>query len=81
MHRLLAYIQDQPIPVHLPSSDTSTTLRRLLTSHLDLRSSPRKSFFEWLRRFATDEREQERLDEFLADPVSAYQRLTLLTVG
>jgi hypothetical protein len=37
---------------------------------LDIRCSPRKSFFEWLRRISVDEREQERLDEFIADPVS-----------
>jgi hypothetical protein len=35
-----------------------------------LRASPRKSFFEWLRRLSTDERERERLDEFVAEPVS-----------
>ncbi|KAK4685770.1 hypothetical protein P7C73_g4378, partial [Tremellales sp. Uapishka_1] len=59
---------DQPIPSHLPP--VPTTLRSLLTNHLDLRAPPRKSFFEWMRRLSPDEREQERLNEFIADPVS-----------
>lgn len=62
---------DQPLPAHLPSQPT--TLRTLLTHHLDLRSPPRKSLFEWLRRLSKDEREQERLDEFISDPVSALR--------
>ncbi|ORY24115.1 putative NADPH-ferrihemo protein reductase [Naematelia encephala] len=61
-------IPGQPLPPHLPSPSSPTTLRSLLTNHLDLRCSPRKSFFEWLRRLSTEEREQERLDEFIADP-------------
>ncbi len=61
---------DQPLPSHLPPSDITTTLRSLFTNHLNLRSSPRKSFFEWLRRLSPDEREQERLDDFITNPVS-----------
>ena len=41
-----------------------------------MRCSPRKSFFEWLRRLSTDEREQERLDEFLADPDEIFTYAT-----
>jgi len=67
---------DQPLPAHLPSSETNTTLRRLLSDHLDIRCSPRKSFFEWLRRLSTDEREQERLDEFIADPDEIHEYAT-----
>lgn len=63
---------EQDIPPHLPSGPT--TLRTLLTHHLDLRQPPRKSFFEWLRRLSADEREQERLDEFLDDPVRRRRR-------
>lgn len=61
---------EQPLPSHLPPAGTPTTLRSLLTNHLDIRCSPRKSFFEWLRRLSTNEMERERLDEFIADPVS-----------
>jgi sulfite reductase alpha subunit-like flavoprotein len=67
--RISSAIPDQPLPLHLPPTGQTTTLRRLLTYHLDMRGSPRKSFFEWLRRLSGDEREQERLDEFIADPV------------
>ncbi|OCF33987.1 NADPH-ferrihemoprotein reductase [Kwoniella heveanensis BCC8398] len=61
-------LPEQPLPPHLPPKGSPTTLRSLLTNHLDIRCSPRKSFFEWLRRLSPDEREQERLDEFLEDP-------------
>lgn len=68
--RIRSSIPDQPLPAHFPPQDRTTTLRHLLAHHLDLRCSPRKSFFEWLRRLSQDEREQERLDEFISDPVS-----------
>ncbi|WVQ75346.1 NADPH-dependent diflavin oxidoreductase 1 [Cryptococcus sp. DSM 104548] len=61
-------LPEQPLPAHLPPSGTPTTLRSLLTNHLDIQCSPRKSFFEWLRRFSPEELEKERLDEFIADP-------------
>jgi sulfite reductase alpha subunit-like flavoprotein len=71
-HRV-ANTADQPLPRHLPRQ-TVTTLRRVLQRHLDLRAPPRKSFFEWLRRFSTEELEVDRLDEFIADPVSAISK-------
>ncbi|CAK9784196.1 riboflavin synthase domain-like protein [Cutaneotrichosporon oleaginosum] len=67
-------VPGQPLPAHLPSG--ATTLRTLLTHHLDLRCPPRKSFFEWLRRLSTDEREQERLDEFITDPDEIHDYAT-----
>ncbi|EIW68114.1 NADPH-ferrihemoprotein reductase [Tremella mesenterica] len=63
-----ALADDQPLPSHLPPKNQITTLRSILTNHLDIRCSPRRSFFEWLRRLSPDEREQERLDDFLLDP-------------
>lgn len=60
---------DQPIPLHLPRNKP-TTLRRILRDHVDVRQSPRKSFFEWMARFTDSDLERERLEEFLADPVS-----------
>lgn len=60
---------DQPIPLHLPRNKP-TTLRRILRDHVDVRGSPRKSFFEWMARFTESDLERERLQEFLADPVS-----------
>lgn len=70
--RVTSALPHQALPQHLPPDSRTTTLRRLLTHHLDLRASPRKSFFEWLRRLSADEREQERLDEFISDPVSIF---------
>jgi sulfite reductase alpha subunit-like flavoprotein len=67
---------DQPLPPHLPTGHTPTSLRSLLTNHLDLRGSPRRSFFEWMRRFVVDERESERLDEFLSDPDEVFNYAT-----
>ncbi|WVR04245.1 NADPH-dependent diflavin oxidoreductase 1 [Kwoniella sp. DSM 27419] len=69
-------LPEQPLPPHLPPSGRPTTLRSLLTNHLDIRCSPRKSFFEWLRRLSPDEREQERLDEFIADPDEIHEYAT-----
>ncbi|KAG7530653.1 hypothetical protein FFLO_04879 [Filobasidium floriforme] len=66
---------DQPLPRHLPRQ-TVTTLRRVLQRHLDLRAPPRKSFFEWLRRFSTEELEVDRLDEFIADPDEIHEYAT-----
>ncbi|KAF2638590.1 sulfite reductase flavo protein alpha-component [Massarina eburnea CBS 473.64] len=51
-----------PIPNFTPS--TTTTLRNLLTNHLDLMSIPRRSFFALLAHFTTDETQRERLLEF-----------------
>lgn len=65
---------DQLLPPHLPAGPT--TLRTLLTHHLDLRATPRKSQFEWIRRFSSDEREQERLDEFIEDPDEIHDYAT-----
>lgn len=52
-------------PISENSFPLPLTLQELLRDHLDLTAVPRRSFFHWLRLFATDEREQERLDEFL----------------
>ncbi|KAF1917309.1 NADPH dependent diflavin oxidoreductase-like protein 1 [Ampelomyces quisqualis] len=51
-----------PLP-HL----TSTTLRTLLTNHLDILSIPRRSFFAHLAHYTTDPFQRERLLEF-TDP-------------
>jgi sulfite reductase alpha subunit-like flavoprotein len=51
-----------PIP-HL-SSDSTFTLRELLTNHLDIISIPRRSFFAQLAHYTSDEFHKERLLEF-----------------
>ncbi|KAH9477144.1 NADPH-dependent diflavin oxidoreductase 1 [Psilocybe cubensis] len=56
-------LYDQSLPDHLPPI---TTLRILFTRFLDFNSVPKRSFFQYLRYFTSDEREQEKLDEFLS---------------
>ena len=55
---------DQSLPEHIPQI---TTLRTLFTRYLDFNAVPRRSFFELLRWFATDEMEREKLDEFVSN--------------
>ena len=54
---------DQSLPSHLPRI---TTLKILFSRFLDFRAVPRRSFFQYLRYFITDELEREKLDEFLS---------------
>ncbi|KDQ52353.1 hypothetical protein JAAARDRAFT_184230 [Jaapia argillacea MUCL 33604] len=55
---------DQTLPDHLPKV---TTLRAILIRHINVNDVPRRSFFEFLRHFVTDELEREKLDDFLSD--------------
>ncbi|KAJ7746603.1 riboflavin synthase domain-like protein [Mycena metata] len=50
----------------LPELHEAETPRALFTQHLDFNAVPRRSFFEYLRYFTTDELEREKLDEFLS---------------
>ncbi|KAJ6460363.1 hypothetical protein C8R47DRAFT_1161017 [Mycena vitilis] len=54
---------DQSLPDHLPEA---VSPRDLFTQYLDFSAVPRRSFFEYLRHFTTDELEREKLDEFLS---------------
>ncbi|KAL1703452.1 hypothetical protein EV121DRAFT_208004 [Schizophyllum commune] len=65
--------KDQTLPSFLPPV---STLRTLFTRHLDFNAVPRRGFFVWLRHFATDELERERLDEFLGDGDDLYDYTT-----
>lgn len=49
------------VPARLPQP---CTVRHLLESYLDLAAVPRRSFFELLFTFSTNELEQEKLAEF-----------------
>jgi sulfite reductase alpha subunit-like flavoprotein len=50
---------------HIPRSiPPVTTLRLLFTHHLDFQSVPRRSFFELIRHFATDDMERDKLYDF-----------------
>lgn len=53
-------------PPPLPSfANSAITPRELIRNHVDLSAVPTRAFFQWLRLFTDDEREIERLDEFL----------------
>jgi sulfite reductase alpha subunit-like flavoprotein len=43
--------------------DAIRSLRQLIEEKLDVFSVPRRSFFEWLVYFATDNKEKEKLEE------------------
>lgn len=54
-----------PFPEGLRTTcDGKMTLRQLITDHLDINSIPRRSFFSLLAKFAGDEREREKLQDF-----------------
>ncbi|KAG8901677.1 NAPDH-dependent diflavin reductase, partial [Tulasnella sp. 403] len=50
-----------PLPQGFPRI---TTIEELLIKYLDISAVPRRSFFECIRHFASDEREKEKLEEF-----------------
>ena len=52
------------LPVSTFSSTSTTTLRKLLTNHLDILSIPRRSFFAQLAHYTNDEFHRDRLLEF-----------------
>jgi sulfite reductase alpha subunit-like flavoprotein len=54
-------ISEQPLPANVPPT---LTLREAFTRYLDINAVPRRSFFDLLRYFATDELEREKLNEF-----------------
>ncbi|KAF1997070.1 sulfite reductase flavo protein alpha-component [Amniculicola lignicola CBS 123094] len=56
--------QSSRLPVPNVPSDSTITLRTLLTNHLDIMSIPRRSFFAQLAHFTNDEFHRERLLEF-----------------
>ncbi|KAG5351497.1 hypothetical protein C0989_006232 [Termitomyces sp. Mn162] len=59
-------MEDQSLPDHLPLYPQKTTLRTILSKHVDFRAVPRRVFFQYLRYFTTDEREVETLDDWLS---------------
>lgn len=54
---------DQTMPNHIPRC---ASLRTIFTRYLDFKAVPRRTFFQYLRYFNTDEQESEKLDEFLS---------------
>ncbi|KAJ3477514.1 hypothetical protein NLI96_g10410 [Meripilus lineatus] len=72
---------DQSLPDHMP---TTLTLRQLFTRFLDITAIPRRSFFSYLRHFATNDLETEKIEEFLseegADDLYEYTTLVHRTI-
>ncbi|KXN90414.1 NADPH-dependent diflavin oxidoreductase 1 [Leucoagaricus sp. SymC.cos] len=56
-------LEDQSLPASLPDT---FTLRTLFTHYLDFNAVPRRTFFQYLRDFTSDDLEKERLGEFLS---------------
>ncbi|KDQ16442.1 hypothetical protein BOTBODRAFT_107008 [Botryobasidium botryosum FD-172 SS1] len=61
MYQIQSIDSDRPLPSSIPRI---TTLRKLFSDHLDISAVPRRSFFEFLFKFAKDEHEKEKLEEF-----------------
>lgn len=72
-------------PPPLPSfAKSAIKPRELIRYHVDLSAVPTRAFFQWLRLFTNDEREIERLDEFLHPvdgPVRSFLFLALTVHG
>lgn len=54
---------DQSMPDHFPEK---STLRQIFTRYVNFDAVPRRSFFQILRHFTSDDLEREKLDEFLS---------------
>jgi sulfite reductase alpha subunit-like flavoprotein len=62
--RVTRVLTDQTFPEHLPPV---VTLRLLFTRYLDFTCVPRKTFFQFILYFTSDEREREKLEDFLTE--------------
>jgi sulfite reductase alpha subunit-like flavoprotein len=60
----LTHSLDRSLPLGYPGPDVPTTLRSLITKHVDINSVPRKSFVELLSYFTKDQKETDKLREF-----------------
>lgn len=69
------YLSEQPLPANVPSA---LTLREAFTKYLDINAVPRRSFFDLLRHFATDDLERDKLDDFCTPEGQVSLSLSLL---
>ncbi|KAH7100415.1 riboflavin synthase domain-like protein [Auriculariales sp. MPI-PUGE-AT-0066] len=60
---LLVNSQTGNLPPHFPSN-AATSIREILTNYVDAFSVPRRSFFEFVQHFTSDEQHKEKLVEF-----------------
>eukprot|EP00741_Cyanophora_paradoxa_P001295 tig00000475_g1252.t1 len=78
-----------PVSAHgapaAPAGPVTATLAEVASRHLDIGSSPRRSFFELLCHFAAEEREAERLQYFLSsegrDDLFSYNQRSKRTIA
>ncbi|CAG8457692.1 10979_t:CDS:10 [Ambispora gerdemannii] len=74
--------ESRKVPVHW---DQVLTLRKLFENHLDIFSTPRRSFFEMLAFFTTNENHTEKLREFCSpegqDDLYAYNQRVRRTIA
>lgn len=61
LYLLTTYHVDRKVPAHW---DSVLTLRKMFENYLDIFSTPRRSFFEFLSFFTTNEDHAEKLKEF-----------------
>ncbi|PKK76336.1 riboflavin synthase domain-like protein [Rhizophagus irregularis] len=59
--KLVSKYEDRKVPAHW---DSVLTLRKMFENYLDIFSTPRRSFFEFLSIFTTNEDHAEKLKEF-----------------
>ncbi len=59
-------LMQQQIRLCLTTYLAVLSLRTIFTRYLDFKAVPRRTFFQYLRYFNTDEQESEKLDEFLS---------------
>ncbi|CAG8478919.1 6116_t:CDS:10 [Acaulospora colombiana] len=75
-------VPNDEVPPHL---NRTLTLRNLFENHLDIFSTPRRSFFEYLSFFTTNEDHTEKLREFCSaegqDELYAYNQRVRRTIA
>lgn len=52
--------------VSVPCLPQPCTIRYVVQNYFDINCVPRRSFFEMMRYFSADEREKEKLEEFIS---------------
>ena len=77
--RILFLVESCTADQSLPTSLLDTfTLRTLLTYYLDFNAVPRRTFFQYLENFTSDDLEKERLGEFLSKEGAVSRLLSLI---
>jgi sulfite reductase alpha subunit-like flavoprotein len=70
----LTCLVDQSLPSFLPHI---TTLRDILMRYVDITAVPKRGFFALARHFTTDEREREKMGDFVSSSEGAVRKIYL----